>query len=94
MRENRPSGSMRGCRKRATSQRACAPLYQSPQSSTPTLLEESQCSMFSSQAGYLLDSTDPNLWRLPGWKITRERCWRWSDLASDKPEERRRRPGC
>jgi len=30
MRENRTSGSMRGCRKRATAQRACALLYQSP----------------------------------------------------------------
>jgi hypothetical protein len=30
MRENRMSGSMRGCRKRATSRRACALLYQSP----------------------------------------------------------------
>src|SRR5579864_2303944 len=29
-RENRTSGSMRGCRKRATSRRACALLYQSP----------------------------------------------------------------
>jgi hypothetical protein len=27
MRENRTSGSMRGCRKRATSRRACALLY-------------------------------------------------------------------
>ena len=30
MRENRTSGSMRGCRKRAASRRACALLYQSP----------------------------------------------------------------
>ena len=30
MRENRTSGSMRGCRKRATSQRACALLYRAP----------------------------------------------------------------
>jgi hypothetical protein len=30
MRENRTSGSMRGCRKRAISRRACALLYQSP----------------------------------------------------------------
>src|SRR5262245_24948960 len=40
MRENRTSGSMRGCRKRATSRRACALLYQSPQfvgGSTPSL---------------------------------------------------------
>ena len=30
MRENRTSGSMRGCRKRATSRRACALLYGLP----------------------------------------------------------------
>jgi len=30
MRENRTSGSMRGCRKRAASRRACALLYEAP----------------------------------------------------------------
>ena len=35
MRENRTSGSMRGCRKRATSRRACALLYAKPLKELP-----------------------------------------------------------
>ena len=35
MRENRTSGSMRGRWKRATSQRACALLYQRPHDRSP-----------------------------------------------------------
>jgi len=39
MRETRPSGSMRGCRKRATSQRACALLYSALASSEAFFLK-------------------------------------------------------
>jgi len=50
MRENRKSGSMRGCRKRATSRRACALLYggsPAPKELLPRTLQFSRlCSRF------------------------------------------------